>query len=303
MAGTIKRGWRLTKSSWQVLKLDKELATLPLLSILTTFVVLGLLAIATVVGFNLVGESILQVTNEAGTSEASATLPGWGNFIGLFIFYFVLTLIGNFFSGALIYGATERFRGGNPTVRSSLAGAKRRFLPLAGFSLLMTTVGLALQLLAERVPFAGRIAVWLVGAAWNIANIFAIPVIVLSDQNIKPLEATKESVNIIKKAWGESVVVNTGIALIGLFSFMGYVLISGALLGLLGTQAATGFIVGGVVLVFIGLIALLLIFSTIEAIAKAALYHYAVTGDAPKLFDSELLHDTITRKKARKIFG
>lgn len=303
MAGTIKRGWRLTKSSWQVLKLDKELAALPILSIITSIIALALLALVTILGLSLLDGSLTQTLNDVNENGGSSSIPGWINFIGLFVIYFVITLISNFFSGALIYGATERFRGGNPTIRSSLAGAQRRFLPLAGFSLLMTTVGLALQILAERVPFAGRIALWLVGAAWNVANVFAIPVIVLSDHKVQPLEATKESVNIIKKAWGESIVVNTGIALIGLFGVVSYILISGLLIGVIGAQVASGFVVGGIILTIIGVMSILLILTTIEAIAKAALYHYAVTGEAPQLFDTELLHATITPKKARRIFG
>ncbi len=40
-----------------------------------------------------------------------------------------------------------------------------------------------------------------------------------------------------------------------------------------------------------------------EGIAKAVLYYYAATGEAPQQFDKQLLHEAFTAKKARKVFG
>ena len=303
MANAINRGWKLTKSSWQVVRLDKELAVLPVLSILVSLVVtLGLFA----AGFALLASSsyLNITTGNTGVAGGSYTAPAWLNLTALFVIYFIFTFISNFFGGALICGATERFKGGNPTVKSSLAGARRRIYPLAGFSLLMTTVGVLLQLIEERVPFAGKIAVWLLGAAWSIANVFALPIIVLSDHAVKPLEATKLSVTTIKKIWGESLVVNTGIAIIGLLGTIIYALVMGLVLGLLiAVHVPTSLAIASIALSFAGLIALLILFSTFSAVAKAALYHYAVTGSAPDNFNTELLHSTINLKKARKIFG
>lgn len=297
--GRFARGWQLTKSSWQVLRLDKELAVLPALSIVCTIAALGGLATLAIFGLGLAGFVSHGVNN-----SFSYTAPAWLNIIGAIIGYFVITLIANFFSAALIYGANQRFSGQDPTIKSSLAGARRKFYPLAGFSLLMTTVGLALQTLEERLPFAGALAVRLLGAAWSIANIFAIPLIVLSEGNVHPLDATRQSVQTIKKVWGEGVVANIGISIIAGLSVLAYVALVIAI-GVLGAAlhlpASLGIIVA--IVAFIGLMLLALVLSALSSIAKAALYHYAVTGSAPQLFESELLRVSITPKKARRIFS
>jgi hypothetical protein len=299
--GQLQRGWEITKSSWRVLKLDKELAALPLFSILAGLVAIFVFAMLYIFAFIASASTFTTVTGSMG---ANSTIPSWYGVLGVFVVYFVVTLIGNFFSGALIYGATERFNGGDPTVKSSLAGASRKFYPLAVFSLMMATIGLAFQALEERVPFAGRIAVWLLSAAWSIANVFAVPVIVLSEGSIKPLEATKQSVAIIKKVWGESVVANIGIGLIGVLAVTGYcagVIVLGFIGHAVNLPVNVG--VGLAVAAIIGFLILVLGLSAIGSIAKAALYHYATTGEAPDLFNRELLHAAVSPKKARKIFG
>lgn len=297
--GKFARGWQLTKSSWQVLRLDKELAALPVMGIVATLVTLIGVAVLSLGGLTAAG-----FITHGVNSTFSYTAPAWVNFIGAIILYFVVTLVANFFAAALIYGANQRFTGQDPTIKSSLGGARRKFYPLAGFSLLMTTVGLALQAAEERLPFAGDIAVGLLGAAWSIANIFAIPVIVLSETNVKPLDATKQSVQIIKKVWGEGMTANFGISIIAGLSILAYIATSLGV-GIIGYNLHIPSALGAGIFVvqLIGLLLMILILTTISSIAKAALYHFAVTGIAPELFNSELLRASITPKKARRIFG
>ncbi len=289
-----RRGMELTKSSWRVLKLDKELMALPSLSLICS--------VAAIVAL-VAGALGVVSTIHSGQQHYSSTSPAPFIVLGI-CFYIVLSFIGNFFSGAVIYGATQRFRGGDPTIRSSLAGAGRKIRPLLFFSLVMTSIGLVLQMLEERVPFAGKIALWLAGAAWNIANVFAIPVIVLSDKDVQPFEATKESVGIIRKVWGESVTVDLGITFVGALSIFGYVGIW-ILLGAASANlhVARGLATGFIAIAVIGLTALLVIFATLTSIAKAALYHFATTGEAPELFSKQLLQASMTPKKARRIFA
>lgn len=293
--GTINRGWNLTKSSWQVLKLDKELAALPVLGLVTMFGTVLVLSAVALLGLGFVTHGPAGYHYSASRNE---------NLIVAAVLYFVTTLIANFFNAALIYGATQRFNDQDPTIRSSLGGARRKFYPLAAFSLLMSTVGLALRSLEDRLPFAGAIAVALLGAAWSVANIFAIPVIVLSEQNVHPIDATKQSVQIIKRIWGEGVAVNLGIAIISLLSYLALftVVIAGFILGAsLHLPVITGFIFGGVAI--ISLFAVAIILNALGSIGTAALYHYAVSGSAPKMFDGDLLRASISPKKARKIFS
>lgn len=303
--GAFRRGWRLTKSSWHVWRLDKELTSLPLISFIVAMLALipfGLIMFATT---DLT--STTQLTQTSGEVQYQSSLNGWTQLAIGFGVAFITTLIANFFSGAVIYGAVQRFNGGDPTVRTSISGAARKFRPLVMFSLLMTTVGFILQFLEDRLPFAGRIATYLFDAAWNIANVFAIPVIVLSEGNVQPLQATKKSVQIIKKVWGEGIVVSLGIGIIAAITYLVYLMtfiLAGSVVFGLGGDGAihAPFVILATVGV-IGFIGLILVFSTLGSIAKAALYQFAVTGEAPSSFDKELLRTSMTPKKARKIFG
>ncbi len=299
-----RAGWELAKSAWNVLRLDKELSLLPLLSVVFGVLALVILGILYIVA----GGVNVALASPAGFSASSGTVPAWLNVLFGLALYFCMTVVANFFGGAVVYGAMERFRGGDPTVRSSLAGVRRKFRPLLLFSLMMATIGFALQSLEQRVPLAGRIAVWLVGAAWNIANFFAIPIIVMSDENVHPFDATRRSVGLIKKVWGESVVASGDVGIVFLVAFLLYLLAvglvaaaSGAILSVL--QASGWFMVPVVILAILGFIVLVLLFTTLDSIVRAALYHYATTGQAPERFNQELLRTTITPKKARKIFS
>ena len=300
----LRAGWELAKSAWNVLRLDKELSLLPLLS-----AVFGALALAAIgILYFVVGGLEVSYTDPANFSLMGGNVPSWVNLLFGMGVYFAVTFIANFFGGAVIYGAMERFRGGDPTVRSSLAGARRKFRPLLLFSLMMASIGFALQMLEERVPFAGKIALWLVGAAWNVANFFAIPVIMMSDEDVHPFDATRRSVGTIKKVWGESVIANVGIGLVFMAAFFVYLVgaglvaaASGAIITILHVSGL--FILPVVVLAIFGLVALILVFTTLDSIVRAAIYHYATTGQAPGRFNQELLRTAITPKKARKIFS
>ena len=303
--GRIRRGWLLTKSSWHVLRLDKELTALPFIS----FVV----AVIALIPFGLIlwqTTDVIDSTTRAITVEEpiyQSSLADWQFLILGFLAYFITTLVANIFGGAVIYGATQRFRGGDPTLKTSIDGSLRKIRPLILFSLMMTTVGLFFQILEDRLPFAGALAAWLFDAAWNIANIFAIPVIVLSENNVQPLAATKQSVQVIKKVWGEGIVMNIGIGIIAVITYIVYMLVAGAAsmlaYGLGGSETISAPLIAVGTLSVLGFVALILIFTTLGSIAKAALYHYAMTGIAPGPFDKDLLRTSMTPKKARKTFS
>jgi hypothetical protein len=288
--GRIQRGWLITKSSWQVLKLDKELATLPVIGFFAT--------VAAIIPFVAVAALVANNTNSNGDDFPE----GVGIALGV-IAYFVLTIISNFFSGAVIYGAAQRFNGGNPSVGSCVNGTFARFRPLALFSLMMATVGLVLQAIEDRVPLAGQIAASLVGAAWNIANVFAIPVIVLGEKEVGPIGATKESVRIIKKVWGEGIAVSLGIGIIGLFTMFAYFIIWGGFAALASSAGGlnTAVTVVAIVAFALGLSVIILVLSVLGGIAKAALYQYATTGKAPDMFDQDLLASSARRVKSARV--
>ena len=63
------------------------------------------------------------------------------------------------------------------TLRAALAVSITRLPQIAGWSLLATGVGVVLQQLAERVPFGGRVAGWIAGAAWGSESVVMVEVL------------------------------------------------------------------------------------------------------------------------------
>lgn len=298
--GRVQRGWEITKSAWHVLKLDKELVVLPILSS-----IFSILAVVGVVALALLGAHYLAGISFADTASTAAEEQFW-SYAALFVIYLLTAFIVNFFGAAITFGAMERFRGNDPTVRKSIAAAKHHVASIAGFSLLTATIGFILQALEERVPLAGKIALWLVHASWSVASMFAIPVIVMSDKSTGPIEATRKSVDVIKKTWGEAAVSQIGIGFIQMISIFGWISLYLAVITIIGVARPTAVapaLIGLTAFMVVGLFVTSIVFSALSSIAKAAVYHYATTGESPEMFNKQLMRDAMTTKKARKIFA
>src|SRR4029079_7283407 len=143
--GRIGRSFQLVGQSYRILMQDKELLVLPLIS--SAFIVVALAGLS--VGFGL-DPSRLDPHNTA------AYLP-------LFAMYVVSYAIGIFFQAAVVAGATERMRGGDPTVRSALAAAGRRLGPIVMWAVVAATVGVVIRVIHDRLAFIGRIIASVLG--------------------------------------------------------------------------------------------------------------------------------------------
>ena len=216
MFAKIGRSWRLMKQSFGVLRKDKELLILPLLS--------GLCFLIVTAGF-VFGTGVLDAVDASGAAAADGAAAGGeaGAFEGQelkwtilgFLFYVVVYTIGFFFQAALVAGATERLRGGDPTLGSALGAASRRFPALLFWGIIAATVGMILRAIQERSEWVGKFVVGLIGGAWNLVTFFVVPIIVLEGQ---PVGASiKRSWNVFKATWGETVAGQIGF---GLFGFL-----------------------------------------------------------------------------------
>ncbi len=272
--GAISRGWALTKQSWAVLKNDRSLVIFPILSAIFAMVALAAIWVPTV---------IIAGVFANGTVDQNNPIVG----VAAIVTIYVSTFIAIFFNVALAACAARSLRGEDTKVGEGLSAAMRRIGPILGWTLVAGTVGLVLRFLENRFPIAGRIAVWIAGAAWAIATFFVIPVIAL--EGTGPFRSLKRSVQVVKAKWGEGATGQVAIsAVTGLIVFVlvlagggaGYALFSA---GLTPLGIAVGAIAAAAVIV------VAIISSALNSIFRVAVYQYAATGQAPAAFDARLV--------------
>lgn len=276
----IANSWELIKASAAVLRADKELIVFPIVS---------------AIGILLVTITFFLPLAFAGAFDA--LLAGGATVLGivvLFLFYLVQYFVIIFANSALVGATMIRLGGGDPTLGDGFRIAFSRFGAILGYALISATVGMALRLLSERAGSLGRIVVSLVGLAWNIATYLVVPVLVV--EGVGPVDAIKRSVELLRRTWGEQIAGNLSIGLVfGLLALL-VVLLGLPVIVLAFTVEsvaliATVFLVWIVVLVLLGVLG-----STLGGIYTAAVYRYAVSGDAGRFFARELVEDAFRQK-------
>jgi hypothetical protein len=269
----ISRSFRLLRASWEVLMADKELLVLPLLSFLFIAVATaGLGALAWMGGF------ISEREN-----------PTALDYVYLAIFYFVTYFIGIFFNAAVVGAATIRLRGGDPTVRDGLRMAASKTGKIVGWAAVSATVGLILRSLEERFGFLGDIVVAIIGVAWSAVTFFVVPVLLYEPLGV--MSGIKRSASIFKQRWGETFIGSGAIGLAMVLIALP-VIAAAAGLGTLYVPLGIGFGVLAVgLLVAVG--------SAVSGVFNAALYRYAMTGEAAGAFDATDLQGSFRPKRGR----
>jgi hypothetical protein len=249
---TISTNWELAKVSWGVLKTDKELALLPVLSALCAIVVSATFVVPLIV--------VPKILSSAGV--------GMGRLLGPFLFYLANYFVVIFFNTALIHAATIRLRGGQPTVGDGLSFAWDNLGRILQWAAVAATVGMILRAIEQRVGWLGKLIVMMIGAAWTLATYFVIPVIVY--EQLGPLDAVKRSAQMFRETWGERLVSSVSFGL--LFFLLAIPAIGAPFLAgfLLGTTAALVTIVIAVLYV----ITLAVVNAALNGIFVAALYQY-----------------------------
>jgi hypothetical protein len=285
--GRLSRSWAILKASAGVLKSDKELVVIPLVGFIATITV--------VVAMGGVAWVTVDQTNTvtAGTTSTEYSPTPVTYVVGV-LGYLLSTFVGIFFTSALVAGAHQRLRGGNPTIGSAMGAAFAKIGQIFLWSLVVTTVGLILQLIEERLGFIGTIIANLLGMAWRIVTWLAIPIIVV--EGIGPFAALKRSGSLFKKTWGENLVAQLGFGLLGFIAIFAGLIVAGAV----------AFVVplAGIGLGILWVAAVMLILSALNGIYRAALYEYASTGEVPATFPQEALAGAFRKRSGiRKVVG
>jgi len=249
--GRIGRGWKLAKVSLGVLKKDKEILLLPILSGIFSILVFGLIFIP---GF--LGSSLLFKSEE--TSQAFI-------YLSYFLAYVAMTFVIVYFNAAVIGCASIRLGGGDPKLKDGFKVANKKIHVLFLWAIISGTAGLIFRALRNKIRFLGSIFEWV----WGIITYFVVPIILF--ENVSVSKSLSRSNVVISKTWGEALFGQIGMGLyfilLGLpgllFPLVGYLLfgVTGLIYGLL------------VFLVYV--VVLVVIYSAASGVLTAALYRYA----------------------------
>jgi hypothetical protein len=268
---TIRRGFRLLGASWQVLRSDKELLVLPVLSFLA-------IAVATA------GIGALAWVGGLGSERDSLTAL---DYVYLAIFYFVAYFIGIFFNAAVVAAATIRLQGRDPTVGDGLRLAGSKVGKIAGWAAISATVGLILRSLEERFGFLGDLIVGLIGVVWGAVTFFVVPVLLY--EPVGAVEGIKRSASIFKQRWGEQMTGNVALGLAVFLLGLPFILLA-VLAGMIWMPL-------GIVVGVLAIAALVAVGTAVSGVFQAALYRYATTGASGGPFDAGDLQSSFRPRK------
>ncbi|MCS6836201.1 MAG: DUF6159 family protein [Anaerolineae bacterium] len=290
----LQRSFDLFKACWQVLKADKELIWFPIISSLAMLVVTILFLLPASVLLGLFGAA--SGADTSNSSFLGYVLAFLWFFVAYFVWFFVAYFVSLYFNVALIGAALIRLDGGDPTLGDGIRIANSRLGKIAQYAAVSAFVSLVLQQVRERAGFLGEIVGFLGEAAWNVISFLVLPVLIVQD--ISVFDAIKRSMEMLKKTWGEQLVVSGGMGIVfGLITVILFV-VGGGLIFLLA-QISVALTIVGVIVLLTAIAVLGAISGALGGIYKAMLYRYAETGEVGMGMDGSLLAGAFKEKRKR----
>jgi hypothetical protein len=300
-----ERSWMLFKSSLNVILKNKELLIFPIVTSIATVVIL--LFFFAPAALWPTGHSYFSAEHWhalAGMYFQPAKVRGHDGFgptpiaaaYTIFL-YFVSMFVATFFNVAFYNEILAALNGESVSLSRGLKFACSRWQAIVMWTLFAGLIGLIIKAIERRFKIVGVIVARLLGAAWSIAAVFVIPVIVRDTETNNPLVMLKKSVGTVKQMWGEGLIGYIGIGAINsIVMLCSMVLIGGAVA--VSTQLHNFWLLGFVVA---GWLVSMMIWSYLMNVAglvyKGALYLYAAQGIVSEPYDQQMLDSAWRRKK------
>jgi fumarate reductase subunit C len=285
--GIWDRSWAITRTSFGLIGNDKEMIWFPVLSGIFSLLFSAALLVPTFV---------LEIARHAGGPRL---VVGPLQYVVLFITYFGLSFIATFFNVCVVYTTRTRLEGGDATFMDSIKFALSRAHLILGWSLVSASVGLLLRgldSLAQRAGFVGKILLGILrsilAGAWSIVTVFVVPAMVYKD--LGPVDALKDSVETLKKTWGESLVRYYGMGLASFLCALPFMVVM-----VLGTVALGSVPAAGLALLAVGvlgLVSVILLFGVASTVFNTVLYHWATKGTVEEGVDPAVLSAAFATK-------
>lgn len=273
----LSRGWRLTVAAYRLMRQDPTMIALALL--------------ATVSG--LAGAGLVLYFGGVFSPGHFSRGHFWA--VSL-IFVYPLTFLGSFFNVALTAAAAASLEGRWIGVSGALREAAERLRQIAVWSLLLVGIGFLVSQNSSRIPFVGGLVARLLGAAWELGTIFAVPLLTLEDA--EPLEAVRGSAHLVKSRWGEGL---TGMISIGAWASLAMFPV--LFVAIVGLVIARHDLVPGVAVICLAAAACVGICAMAAAtrqVFAVALFRYATGVPTPGFELRDLENPFKTKEKRRR---
>jgi hypothetical protein len=274
--GRIGRGWRLTLAAWSLMRRDRTMIYLALLG-----------AVCGIAGAGL----ILWAGGYFSAAPGSRTPLGLVSLVALY----PLSFVGVFINVALATAAGAHLEGRQLTLGDALRAAYERIGRVALWALLAAGVGMLISEIAERIPGGAKLIGWLMGTAWGLATIFAVPLMALEDA--RPIEALRGSAHLVKSRWGEGLA-----GMVGITAWTVVVALPAGILIGLGAGVSVANPGLGIPLLALGatvLVAVVALATATRQVFAVALYRYATDLPVAGFAGSDLEQPFSLRKRRR----
>ena len=281
----LERSWDFAKTSYSILWDHKPLLLFPILS--------GIAAIIVVASFGLplwssgTIETWLDEDTAAGSQKTTM-------YVTLFAFYFCSYFVIVFFNSALVACAMQALNGEAPSVGYGLSVAVKRLPQILAWAFVSAVIGTVLRVIENANERAGRFIAGLLGMAWTALTFLVVPVIVVD--GVGPIEAFKRSVSTLKSTWGEALMGNFSLGLIGFLLSLPVILVA-ALLIWAAVSAGSTVAAAAILIIAIGALLLLAAASAAaDTIFKALLFSHATGRSVPENIDTNKFSYAFTPK-------
>ncbi|EEF57984.1 DUF6159 family protein [Pedosphaera parvula] len=300
-----RRSWELFKSSLYVMQQNKKLLVFPILT--ATFTIIITMLFILPVAFQPTGYSYTSGEHwgkVVNTIYDTGSMAHSGNHYGRYqalsgvkplgvayfaAMYFVSMFCATFFNVAFYSQILSALGGGSVTVGGGLRFACGKWKQILMWTAFAGLIGFIIKSLEQRFGIVGQIVMKLVGAAWSIACVFVIPVIVTDEEAINPVKVLKKSAVTLTRTWGESLIGYVGVSFGGsIIMLISLVWLAGGIFAAIALHSVLLGVMVGVSWLF-SIIVLSYIMSVASQIFRCALFLYAAHGDLPQPYTSEMM--------------
>jgi hypothetical protein len=267
------RGWHEAGSSWAVLRENRGLLVLPLISfVLGTSGWIG--------GYLLAGAWVDRFMPRIAVTGFIVLLP--------------LTMLGTFIGVAFLCALNRRLEGQRVSAVDGLRMAWQRRGPVFRWSLVAAGVGAivqALQQLKSEWALAPLVS-WLAGLAWGVLTVFVLPVLAVERVGVR--DAARRASSLVRDKWGEGIAGLGNLSLVAMVAVLPVALVFGVAAGIGARDPETMRIV-----FLAGFVAFMLVLAAVGAagqVLSLALYRHA-TGRSTGPFTAAELEDAAVRRR------